>query len=98
MKLMIHWELHHDKRHDVFTAFAGMDLKDYQAQQGSAIKLIGRWHDLVNGTGVAICETNDAEAFALWLMKWNAVCDFDTVTVLDDEEAHAAAKKAAAAG
>ena len=97
MKLMIHWQIHHDKRHDVLTAWAGMDLDDYRTQQGAAIKVLGRWHDLINLTGVAICDTDDAEALALWLMKWNAVCDFEIVPVLDDEEAHAAAQKAAAA-
>ena len=98
MKLMIFWELHPDKRHDVFAAFAGMDLKDYQSQHGSSIKLIGRWHDVINGTGVGICETDDAEALSLWLMKWHAVCDFEMVPVLDDEEAHKVAKEAAGAG
>lgn len=96
MKFMIPWELHPDKRHDAFTAFAEMDLEEYQTQQGSSVKLIGRWHDLANGTGVAICETDDAEALTLWLMKWHAICDFEIVPVLDDEEAHVAAKKAAA--
>ena len=31
-------------------------------------------------------------------MKWNAVCDFETGPVLDDEEAHTAVRKALAAG
>ena len=98
MKLMIHWEIQPDKRHDVFAAFAGMDLDDYQSEQGPNVKLIGRWHDVINATGVAICETDDAEALALWLMKWNSVCEFKMVTVLDDEEAHAVARKVVAEG
>lgn len=96
MKLMILWQIHPDRRHDVLATFAEMDLDDYLAQQGPAIEVLGRWHDLVNFTGVAICETDDTEALGLWLMKWNAVCDFEIVPVLDDAEAHAAARKAAA--
>ena len=97
MKLMIRWEIHPDRRTDVLSGFAGMELSDYQTQQGPAIKVLGRWHDIINMTGVAICETDDAEALGLWLAQWHAVCDFDIATVLDDEEAHAAARKVVAA-
>jgi hypothetical protein len=38
MKLMIRWQVHQDKRHDVMAAFGAMDLRDYQSQQGSAIR------------------------------------------------------------
>ena len=89
MKLMIFWQLHADKRHDVFSGFADMDLADYQSMQGPNVNLIGRWHDVMNGTGVAIVETDDAEALSSWLMNWHAVADYDMVPVLDDEEAHA---------
>jgi hypothetical protein len=96
MKLMIHWKIPMDKRHEVLAAFAAMDLNDYQTQQGSAINVIERWHDVINCTGVVICETDDAQALGQWLMNWNAVCDFEIAPVVDDEEAHAIAKKTAA--
>jgi hypothetical protein len=72
-----------------------MDLNDYQAQQGAGIEILGRWHDVNNFTGVVICDTDDAAALGLWLLQWNAVCDFEIVPVLDDEETHALARKAA---
>jgi hypothetical protein len=96
MKLMIHWEIHPEKRHDVFAAWADMDLADYQTQQGPSVQVLGRWHDLVNFRGVAICETDDAEAFSRWLLDWNAVVDFEVSVVHTDEEAHAIAKQMAA--
>ena len=96
MKLMIRWEIHPDRRADVLAGFAGMDLRDYQTQQGPAVEVLGRWHDIINMTGIAICETDDAEALGLWLAQWHAVCDFDIAPVLDDEEAHAAARKVVA--
>jgi hypothetical protein len=74
-----------------------MELRDYQTQQGPSIQVLGRWHDIINMTGVVICETDDTEALGLWLAQWHAVCDFDIATVLDDEEAHVAARKVAAA-
>lgn len=92
MKLMIQWELHADKRHDVVAAWAAMDLAEYQKQQGPSIKVLGRWHDLINGRGVGVCETDDAEALSRWLLKWNAVVDFEVAVVHDDEEAHAIAR------
>ncbi len=94
MKLMFKWKIHQDKRNDVMTSFAEMELIDYQNQQGPTIKILGRWHDVINMTGVAICETDDTEALSVYLMKWNAVCDFEIVPVLDDEEAHVAVRKA----
>ncbi len=93
MKLMVRWQIHQDKRHDALAAFGAMALRDYQSQQGPAIKIIGRWHDVNNLTGVAICETNDASALGLYLLKWSTVCNFEIVPVLDDEEAHAAVTK-----
>ena len=93
MKLMIQWEIHVDSRHDVFSMWSEMDLEEYGAMQGSTIKTIGRWHDLINGRGVMIAETDDAEAMTKWLLGWNGVCDFDITIVHDDEEAHALVKE-----
>lgn len=96
MKLMIQWEIHPDKRHDVFSGWAEMDLADYQSQQGPAVEVLGRWHDLINLRGVAVCETDDAEALSRWLLNWNAVVNFEMSVVHTDEEAHAIAKEMAA--
>jgi hypothetical protein len=95
MKLMIQWEIHPEKRHDVFAAWAETDLAAYQSQQGPTVEVLGRWHDLVNFRGVAICETDDAEAFSRWLLAWNAAVDFKISVVHTDEEAHAIAKQVA---
>ena len=94
MKQMILWQIHQDFREEVFSGFAAMELADYQSQQGPAVKILGRWHDVINGTGVAICGTDDLDALAQWLIPYQAVCDFEIVPVLDDEEAHATARKA----
>lgn len=69
--------------------FSQMTLDDDHADMGDKIKLIGRWHDLQGFTGVAICETDDANAVAAWTLNWNGVLDVSVTPVLDDEEARA---------
>ena len=92
MKLMVTWQVHPDKRQDAFAAFAGLALDDYQAQQGPKIKVLTRWHDVVNGRGVAVLDTNDGAALSGWLMKWHGAVDFQIVPAHDDAEAHELAR------
>ena len=92
MKLMVNWEIHPDKRQAVLAGFAGMDLAEYQKQQGPNIKVLGRWHDVINGRGVGILETTDAAAVTAWLLKWNPAVDFQVAVVHEDAEAHALIK------
>jgi hypothetical protein len=94
MKFMVHWKIHQSNRPAVFSGFAAMELAEYQSQQGPNVEIIGRWHDVINGTGVAICETDDLDALAQWLMPYQEVCDFECVPALDDAEAHETARKA----
>lgn len=87
MKFMLTWRVHPDKRQAVFNAFSQMTAEDDKKDLGEKIRLIGRWHDLSQFTGVAICESDDAQAVASWALNWNNVLDLETVLVLDDEEA-----------
>ena len=86
---MVTWRSHADKRQAVFNAFSQMTAEDDKRDMGDKIRLIGRWHDLAQFTGVAICESDDAQAVASWTLNWNNVLDVQTVVVLDDEEARA---------
>jgi Domain of unknown function (DUF3303) len=98
MKFMVTWRVHPDKRQAVFNAFSQMTAADDKKDMGDKIKLIGRWHDLSQFTGVAICESDDAQAVASWALNWNSSLDIQTVMVLDDEEARAVGKKKIAEG
>ena len=93
MKFMVTWRAHPDKRQAVFSAFAQMTAEEDQKDMGDKIKLIGRWHDLSEFTGVAICESDDPQALASWALNWNSVLDVQTRMVLDDEEARAVGRK-----
>ncbi len=88
MKYLIQWRVHEDKRHEVLGAFAAMTKADDEKDLGG-VKLIGRWHDLVGFTGVAIAETDDPKALAKWLLNWNGAIDLESTPVLDDEETRA---------
>ena len=87
MKFMLTWRIHPDKRQAAFNAFSQMTAEDDKKDMGEKIRLIGRWHDLSQFTGVAICESDDAQAVASWALNWNNVLDVSTVVVLNDEEA-----------
>ena len=85
MKYLVQWRVHEDKRHEVMKVFAAMTEADEEENLGG-VKLIGRWHDVVGFTGVAIAETDDPKALAKWLLHWNAVMDIEATPVFDDEE------------
>jgi hypothetical protein len=93
MKFLRSWRIHPDKRQAAFTAFSQMTAEDDKQDMGEKIRLIGRWHDLSQFTGVAICESDDPQALASWALNWNNILDVQTTMVLDDEEARAVGKK-----
>ncbi len=94
MKFMGSWREHTEKRQDVLKAFSQMTISDDKTDMGDKIKLIGRWHDISQFTGVAIYETEDQQASANWILNWNGgVIDIVITPVLDDEEVRAIGKK-----
>lgn len=93
MKFLISWRIHDDKRHEVLKIFSAMTAEDDQADAGDSINVIGRWHDLVGFTGVAICETDDPGAVHRWLLNWNDVVDSEAIPVLDDDECRAVGRE-----
>lgn len=76
-----------------FKGFSQMTPADDKKDMGDKVKLIGRWHDLSQMTGVAICESDDAQALSSWALNWNPALDLQTSVVLDDAEARAVGKK-----
>jgi hypothetical protein len=90
---MIHWAVHADKRKEVLTHFAEMELEDYKAGSGPDVNVINRWHDVLTLTGVLIAEAETAEALGKALIPWQAVCDFEILPAMTDEEAHALARE-----
>jgi hypothetical protein len=88
IKYLVQWRVHEDKRHETLKAFAAMSTAD-EEKDLCGVKLIGRWHDVIGFTGVAIAETDDPMALSRWLLHWNGALDMESTPVLDDEETRA---------
>ncbi len=92
MKFMLTWRIHEDQRQNALGAFSQMTADDDAADMGGNIRLIGRWHNIAEFTGVAIYETDDPIAMANWALNWNTILDCEVSPVLDDEETRALGK------
>ena len=58
------------------------------------VTLLARYHDVPNGTGITILETDDQEAMTAWTLGWATMCHFPIIKpMLDDDGAHALIKK-----
>lgn len=93
MKFMVTWNIHPDKRREVMKFWCSLS-PEQRADAGPGVKLIGRWHNEAEFTGVGILETEDCAALSAYLMQWNHMMDMDIAPVLDDEESAAAGKQA----
>lgn len=89
MKFLIHWKMHPEKLHDTLALFTQMPAEQEQALMGNQVQLIGRWHDLVGGKGVAVYEAESEEALFAYAMNWNKFMDLDISVVVDDDQARA---------
>jgi hypothetical protein len=93
MKFLITWKLHPGKLHETLDRFAKMSAADEEALMGDGLKLIGRWHNLQEGSGAAVYEATDPAALANYSLHWNQFMDLDVSPVLDDEETRALGAK-----
>jgi len=89
MKFLVQWQLHEGRLHDILSMFSKMTAEEEQGMMGDGIKLITRWHDLVGGSGVAIMESDSAEAISSYALAWNRFMDVDISVVVDDDTAKA---------
>ena len=90
MKFMVTWVIPDgEARHGTLKIFSDMTPEQDQELIGDSATLIGRWHEPVSATGVAIFESDSAAAVMNYLLNWNEVCDCDVTPVLDDDEARA---------
>ena len=96
MKFMITWCIHEDKRHQALEIFAGMSEEEIAGEFGN-LNVIGRWHDVIGFTGVAIAEADKPEDLNAWLIKWNSMCDIEATPVIDDAETREFGRKTMAA-
>lgn len=93
MKFLITWQIHEGKLHDTLTLFSQMSGQQEQALMTGGVRLLGRWHDLVRGTGAAIFEADNVEALSAYALNWNRFMDLDISAVVDDAGAKALGKQ-----
>lgn len=97
MLFLVTWRMHVDKRHDTLALFSQMPAEQEQALRVD-VTVIGRWHDLVRGTGCMIAEAPTAASISAYALKWNGYMDLDIAPVLDDEGARAVGRSMAGPG
>jgi hypothetical protein len=86
MKFHVTWKIPQDKWLPVLKAFGTMTPKQ-RVDVGAGVKLIGRWHDLVARTGVAIFESDDLHAMHRYGLQWTPHMDLTITPMVEDEEA-----------
>ncbi len=79
-------------RHETYKMFASLDLDGPELAGPEGLRIVGRWHDIVAGNGVAIIECDDPKVLAAWNVQWNSVLDVSIVPALDDAAAQQALK------
>jgi hypothetical protein len=98
MKFLITWQMHEGKLHDTLALFSEMSAEQEEGMMGNKLKLIGRWHDLVRGTGVAVYEADSVDAISAYSLNWNRFMDLDIVPVVNDEETREIGRSVLASG
>lgn len=82
---MINYKFHQDKKLDGYQAFANLTEEQDKGDSGNC-RPLGRWHDIGNGSGMAIAAAkNEADIYA-WAFNWTGICDCDIVPVLTDKQ------------
>ena len=87
MKFLITWQIHEGKLHETLNLFSKMPQEYEESLMGSDVKLVGRWHDLIRGTGAAVYEAESAEALTAYSLNWNRFMDLNISVVVEDAEA-----------
>ena len=86
MKFLVTWNIPHDKWIPVLQTFCSMTPEE-RADAGEGVEIVGRWHDVVARTGVAIMEARDVKAVQRYSLRWNPFMDLTISPVVEDEDA-----------
>ncbi|MGF1684156.1 DUF3303 domain-containing protein [Photobacterium makurazakiensis] len=87
MLFLVSWQFHEGRLHPVLAHFAQMNEGMDKEMMGDEMTMLGRWHDLVSGSGVAIIESDNAEAVTAYALAWNSEMDISIQPVVDDAAA-----------
>ena len=68
MIFMCQYQIENDKKTDTQAFFASMTPEQIAGELPSGVKQIGRWHDIPNGCGWAVIESDNQENLTSWMM------------------------------
>ena len=86
MIFMCEYQIDNDKKTDTQAFFASMTPEQIAGELPSGVKQIGRWHDIPNGCGWAVIESDNQETLTSWMMGWSGQCTFPIVTQVVDAD------------
>jgi len=84
----IKYKFHAEKREEGLEIFANMQEETNRRESGRN-QVLGRWHNLGLGSGVAICLSKSEEDLFNWAYNWVGNCDFEIKPVVHDDECRA---------
>ena len=93
MTFLLTWQLHEGKLHDTLAHFARMSEHEEQGLMTDKVRLVGRWHNIVRGSGAAVFESDSIEALTAYAMQWNRFMDLEISPVVDDAGARELGKR-----
>ena len=86
MIFYVEYQCDRDKQSEAQTFFANMTDEQIAGEIPDGLHLISRYHDLPNGCGFAIVETNSQESITAWTLSWASLCTFPVIKpVVDDQ-------------
>lgn len=86
MKFLVTWKIPEDKWIPVLKIFNAMTPAE-RRDAGEGVEIVGRYHDAVARSGVAIFEARDVKAVQRYALRWNPHMELTIAPVLEDEDA-----------
>lgn len=83
---MINYRFHQDKKKTGYELFSKLTEEQDKGDAGKC-RSLGRWHDLGEGSGMAIAAAKSEEDLYKWAFNWTEICDCKVVPVLTDAQA-----------
>lgn len=88
MLFAIDWKFHEGARSDGATFFVSQSLEYVQQVDPGKCRLLGRFHNMANFTGLVICEADSAEDIYEWVFNWTEdMCTAKITPIMTDDEA-----------
>lgn len=81
---LINYKFNKEHRLDGNNLFANLTQEQDAADAGNC-RPLGRWHDLGNGTGLAVAAAKSEVDVYRWAFNWAAMCQCTVVPVLTDK-------------